>query len=263
MLAMAFGIEKLGRIEFKSGEKEGFFLLKVEQLKEYEESLFYTIAVAEENDLEVIKDKEKVYSICEEYANAGIHILKEEVFSGDFADFSKRLESMLREKIDHIKKKFQESELDINRGVKTKLNDEEKLKETEIKLRELIKKELKEQNNENWWHNNIPDGVKSDVEKRIKEEIQKAPYKRESLLGNDEIKLDFSDIGHLKDIIISNKNWSQFQIFFESKQNVEKYFGNFKNYRNAVQHHRTHTDEILEQEGKLSMKWIRKCIGLE
>ena len=103
MLAMAFGIEKLGtQIEFKTGEKEGFFLLK--ELKEYEESLFYAVAVAEDNGLEVIKDKEKVYSICEGYANAGINSLKEEICSEDFADFSKRLENMLRDKLNNIKK---------------------------------------------------------------------------------------------------------------------------------------------------------------
>lgn len=102
MLAMAFGIEKSGRIEFKTGEKEGFFLLK--ELKEYEESLFYAVAIAEEDNLGIINDKKKVYSICEEYANGGINILKAEIFSGDFADFSKRLENILRSKINSFKK---------------------------------------------------------------------------------------------------------------------------------------------------------------
>jgi len=63
--------------------------------KEKELNVLYSIAFDEEKNLEVYSDFKKVYVIIEEYANGGIHILKDRVESGEFGTFEKRFEEKL------------------------------------------------------------------------------------------------------------------------------------------------------------------------
>jgi hypothetical protein len=62
--------------------------------------MFHAIAISEAKNLDVLADKSKVFLIAEEYANGGIHLLKQEIFEKDHADFSKRLESLLRKEVE-------------------------------------------------------------------------------------------------------------------------------------------------------------------
>ena len=94
MMAMAVGFREGDRIEFRKGEKDGFFLLK--DLNEKEKSIFFAMAVSEE-DLNVLSDEDKVYTIAEEYANAGIKLLKSKVLVKEPGSYIKKLESELVE----------------------------------------------------------------------------------------------------------------------------------------------------------------------
>ncbi|MDG6950198.1 MAG: hypothetical protein JRM77_10245 [Nitrososphaerota archaeon] len=56
------------------------------------------LAVAtDESGLKVLLDKRKVYQIAEEFASGGIHLLKNDVCSGQFGSYAKRLGERLVE----------------------------------------------------------------------------------------------------------------------------------------------------------------------
>jgi dnd system-associated protein 4 len=95
ILSMIIGFNSGTRLELD--KKDGF--VRTEYFSDKEKAIMKAIAISELNDLEILRDKEKVYSIVEEYAASGIKILKEEVFNEDFASFFKKLESDLNNKL--------------------------------------------------------------------------------------------------------------------------------------------------------------------
>lgn len=102
LLAMSLGIKNNNRIPYGSKRKDGWFLLK--DLGDKEKTLIYSIAIADSDDVDILTDKSKVFLIAEEYANGGIHFLKQEIFEKDNADFNKRFESILKKELEKISK---------------------------------------------------------------------------------------------------------------------------------------------------------------
>ena len=99
LLAMSTGFHE-GSLK-KLEKKEGF--VRTEYFSPEEKAVIKSIAIRKEGGLNVLLDKKKVYSIAEEYAAAGIKILSEKVFGGEYGSYIKKLESDLvqiyREKI--------------------------------------------------------------------------------------------------------------------------------------------------------------------
>lgn len=96
IMALIVGFREKRRV--KLDKRFGF--IRSEYLSREEESIIKAIAVAEKEDLDILLDKKKVYSIAEEYAAGGIRLLKEEVTSS-YGSYIKRLESDL---LDDFKK---------------------------------------------------------------------------------------------------------------------------------------------------------------
>lgn len=96
IMAMIVGYHDGSRLELD--KKDGF--VRIEYFNEKEKSLIMAIAVEEEDNLEIINNKEKVYSIAEEYATSGIKILKEKVLGSEFANYFKRLEAELNDELE-------------------------------------------------------------------------------------------------------------------------------------------------------------------
>ena len=63
--------------------------------KERELNLLYTMGFNSKEKLDAYSDFKKVYEIIEEYANGGLHILKDKVYSGEFGTFEKQFEGKL------------------------------------------------------------------------------------------------------------------------------------------------------------------------
>lgn len=91
LAAMVIGYHEGSRLELK--HKEGY--VREEYLTKEDLALIRSIAVSEEGNLNVLLDKQKVFSIAEEYAAGGIKLLKARVFSGEYGSYSKKLESEL------------------------------------------------------------------------------------------------------------------------------------------------------------------------
>lgn len=152
------------------------------------------------------------------------------------------------------KLKIEESEIEYETNL---------IKETELALRDLIKSKLKEKYGDAWWRQGVPKGVKDDVDRRIQKEIKNAPWKKKDLESNLEIRLDFSNTGHIWEIIKYGANWSAFESTFVDKEQVKTHLNEFGNYRNPVQHFRDHTDEVTKRIGYDSVLWIRKCLEMD
>ncbi|MCW7077000.1 MAG: hypothetical protein OCU18_06925 [Candidatus Syntrophoarchaeum sp.] len=114
-----------------------------------------------------------------------------------------------------------------------------------------------------WWRQGVPGGVKDEIDRRIQEEIKIAPWKRKDLEPNIEIRLDFSDIGHLWEIIKYGDNWGAFESTFGDKELIKTHLDGFRKYRNALQHFRDPADEVVERIGYDSVLWLRKCLEMD
>lgn len=100
LLAMAYGFKNGLRRPLE--HKEEFFLRK--DLKTEDEALFYTLAIQSEGKLEVICDKERVFTIAQEYAHAGIRLLDGEIAGTSFGSFEKKFEKSLFEAFEEMMK---------------------------------------------------------------------------------------------------------------------------------------------------------------
>ena len=101
MIAMALGFKHNVRVPIKKQE----WLFRTDQLPDNSEDywIFKSIAISTEKDLNVLLDEKKICNIAQEYANGGISLLKEKVFSSsDFANFNKRFESELRDILNEL-----------------------------------------------------------------------------------------------------------------------------------------------------------------
>jgi hypothetical protein len=95
LLAVALGVDRGHRISIK-GSKEGY--IRAEYLNSDDKTLINAVAIAEENNPDVICDKKAVYEIAEEYAHVGIKILSDLIFGP--GSFVKKYESYLRDRLD-------------------------------------------------------------------------------------------------------------------------------------------------------------------
>lgn len=96
IIAMITGYHEGSRIELD--KKDGF--VRTEYFNEKEKSLIKAIAIEEEGNLEVLRNKEKIFSVAEEYAAGGIKILKDKALGGEFANYFKRLEAELNDELE-------------------------------------------------------------------------------------------------------------------------------------------------------------------
>lgn len=92
MMAMMIGLSRGSRVPLK--KREGFFLAK--ELDDEQQYIIKAVAVQEmKGELEILKDIREVYKIAEEYANGGIHILKDIVVGDEPGTVATKLESIL------------------------------------------------------------------------------------------------------------------------------------------------------------------------
>jgi len=102
--AMVTGYREGCKIELKN--RKEFFHEK--DLTKEENALINAVAVAEGGGLNILLDKQKIYSIAEQYATGGISLLKAKVLSGEYGSYAKKLESDLLRAHEQILQNIQE-----------------------------------------------------------------------------------------------------------------------------------------------------------
>ncbi len=98
MMALIVGYNEGNRVPLK--DKYGF--VRLEYLSEKEDAVIKSIAISEEDSLGVLLDKDKVYTIAEEYAAGGIKLLKNQVMGKRYGDYIKWFESKIIDKFTEI-----------------------------------------------------------------------------------------------------------------------------------------------------------------
>ena len=126
--AMLTGYHEGCSLELKT--KEGYF--HEGDLTREDAALIKSIAIAKENGLDVLLDKQKVYSIAEQFATGGISFLKAKVDNGDFGSYAKKLESELLRGYEELEKEKPPIEIYV---------EDDSLPEIEmLPISELVKK---------------------------------------------------------------------------------------------------------------------------
>lgn len=85
-----------------TGNKDGLILINNIPQEDYIPIIKAVAVFAENGNLNILQNDEKLYSIAEEYANGGIALLNKDVFGKWKEDYSKKLETILREKYQEI-----------------------------------------------------------------------------------------------------------------------------------------------------------------
>lgn len=130
--------------------------------------------------------------------------------------------------------------------------------EIEEQLRKLIHAVLLKEVGEKYWKEAIPSDVKDKVNRQTDEYLRKNPFKTKFDISLTD-KLSWLDIMHYSNIIL--KNWAYFEVFFKSKQELEKRFIALKDFRNAVKHNRD-IDFILQKDGEAALEWFSNCLKI-
>jgi len=140
------------------------------------------------------------------------------------------------------------------------------LQNTEPALREFIIKKLEKKYGAGWWRKGIPQGVRDEATKKIEAQIQKEPWRKRELrsLSAERKFRAFIDTPFLREVIKYTLNWERFcDIFVKDREYTLARFKDFELIRHKYQHFVEHElDDISKNLGYWSMKWIRRCIGL-
>lgn len=91
LLAMAFGLKSRERRVLE--QREEFFFLK--NLGPDDRAILDAVALQTEGALSVLEDEERVLSIAQEYAHAGIRLLADEMSTSSYGSFEKAFEKEL------------------------------------------------------------------------------------------------------------------------------------------------------------------------
>lgn len=97
ILALLFGANK-SKIPLKKQDRTQSGYTRERYLSDKDMSLIKAVSVSETGDISVISDTPAIFSMAEEYANAGISELKEFIYDNP-ADLTKKLSSKLKKAI--------------------------------------------------------------------------------------------------------------------------------------------------------------------
>lgn len=126
----------------------------------------------------------------------------------------------------------------------------------ESRIRSLIHDTLKEQTKDSYWKDYIPSDIQNVVDKKIKDNLRRHPYKLEEYM-RDDVRITFLEVMDYSKIILVN--WDLFGKYFGSKLEVEQHFRAFKNYRNPLKHSRD-LNEIDKRIGEASVLWLENIL---
>lgn len=119
----------------------------------------------------------------------------------------------------------------------------------ENSVRRLLTEVLSEKYGSDWWNKAVPEGVRKEVEKKQKEELETAM----SIRSDD--PLAYTNFGELIDIF--NANWEEFSEFLRSKRAVQDTLSQFNKIRNIIAHSCDLNDDEILRFKLLINDWFR------
>ncbi len=131
----------------------------------------------------------------------------------------------------------------------------------EHRWRDLIHDVLTEGVGDGYWKANVPQAVRDEAERRIKEDIRKHP-ELAGRLQSPRAKIDYLNVMDYATIAENGANWSYFQLVLRSKADLQNYMRAFNEYRNCVMHSRGMT-ELIRMAGETAMVWFESVLPEE
>ena len=119
----------------------------------------------------------------------------------------------------------------------------------ENSVRKLITDVLSEKHGTEWWDKQVPDGVKTNVKKLQKEELQTA-----MTIRSDD-KLAYTNFGELIDIFCHN--WGDFDEILRSQKAVRDTLSQFNNIRNVIAHSCELSGDEIQRFKLVVNDWLR------
>jgi len=99
LVAMAYGYKYDAKIPLDS--KEGY--VRTEYLSPEDKALMDAIALSVEDSVDILANKELVFSIAEEFAHGGIKLIHDQVISQQYGSFIKTLEKEIMNDVNKLK----------------------------------------------------------------------------------------------------------------------------------------------------------------
>jgi hypothetical protein len=119
----------------------------------------------------------------------------------------------------------------------------------ENSVRRLLTQILSEEYGSDWWKTAVPEGIRKEVERKQKEELETAMSIR------SEDPLAYTNFGELIDIF--NANWDKFSEFLRSKRAVQDTLSQFNKIRNIIAHSCELNDDEILRFKLLVNDWLR------
>jgi hypothetical protein len=119
----------------------------------------------------------------------------------------------------------------------------------ENSVRRLVTEVLSEKYGSEWWTKAVPEGVRTEVAKKQKEELDTAMTIRSS------DPLAYTNFGEL--ISIFNANWDEFSEVLRSQRSVQDTLSQFNKIRNIIAHSCDLDDQEVQRLKLLVNDWIR------
>jgi len=151
---------------------------------------------------------------------------------------------------------------EVEKTPPTPENLDQLIVDTEIVLQDIVLGKLVEKYGDEWYNRGVPEHIKGIIKERLEAESRRRPWIREEVERDPAKKLQYTDLGQLKDIIVCRANWIQFEDIFVSKQQLETNFGDYIHLRNSYRAHPREPDEVVVGKGLWAIRWIRKCLKL-
>lgn len=127
----------------------------------------------------------------------------------------------------------------------------------EVKMRELLREKLTAAYGDEYWLKAVPADVRMTAEKKIEDQIRRHSYEADKYESSD-ARLSFLDMMDYAKVIFAN--WSLFAGVFKSKGELQKYFLDLKNYRNALKHNRE-MNAVEKKNGEAAVLWFESMLS--
>lgn len=235
--------------------------LERSEIKDTRQLVNFTFLPAELNN--EISDKEpKVYFAQYQVENPNFantlksHFIPNEVdspiWSNDYDSFVEKRAALFMQEIERV--------TGIITDLEQQVEDEPDaaIRHLERSLRSFIDIKLTDTLGAEWW-SSVPQDIRDAVDSKIAHRQKRHPGDSKVPMTSFQL-LAYCDIMDYQKII--QKQWPIFEYYFGSKTEIEKHFGDLKEFRNILAHAGEMTS-VIRKRGEASFEWLAKIISHE
>lgn len=194
-------------------------------------------------------DEDDVWQVLENHfiSPKAVKILLRDPFTAD--DYYKFIDERHRSLMSGIEDLLIKERLDLSPDLR-KLDAQ--IEEVELAIRTCIAATLDGQDLY------LPDSIKNTLDYRLSSAAKKDPGFDHGYYQTLKGMLEYFDLMHCKDIILSKPQWPKFEARFKSKNALMQKFSQLGELRNRIRHSRT-ASEIVKMEGNAAILWFKEA----